>query len=62
MVVGNVGTDRRDSPRSVASSADLVGREEYEALLLERLRAEYERLRARTASVVVKPLDLRTPF
>jgi hypothetical protein len=62
MVVGKVGTDRHDSPRSVASSADLVDREDYEAMLLERLRAEYLRLRKRTASVLIEPLDLRTPF
>lgn len=62
MVVGKVGTGRHDSSRGVASSADLVDRDEYEAMLLERLRVEYLRLRERTASVVVEPLDLRPPF
>lgn len=62
MVVGKVGTGRHDSSRGVAPSADLVDRDEYEAMLLERLRVEYLRLRERTASVVVEPLDLRPPF
>ncbi len=62
MVVGEVGTAWHDGPRSVPSSAEPVDRAEYEVLLLERLRAEYARLRERTATAVVGPLDLRAPF
>ena len=62
MIVDVVETARHDSPRGEAHPAELVDRDEYEALLLERLRAEYEWLRDRTARPITEPLDLWTPF
>jgi hypothetical protein len=54
MMIEKTQTGRRET----LPAGDLIEAEEYEALLLARLRAEYERLRERTASVV----DLDTPF
>jgi len=62
VIVDVVETARHDSPRGEAHPAELVDRDEYEALLLERLRAEYEWLRDRTARPITEPLDLWTPF
>lgn len=55
-----VGTQvRAVAPRRVeAFAAELLDSEEYEALLVARLRAEYERLRAGFGPVSLEPVRL----